>query len=69
MEEKEFSELYLVISTAPIKNVPVGTIGTIVNEYGDDETFEVEFFQNHKTIAVETVSKSQIQKRVVNENA
>lgn len=68
MEEKEFSELDLVISTAPIKNVPVGTIGTIVNEYGD-ETFEVEFFQNHKTIAVETVSKSQIQKRVVNENA
>lgn len=68
-EEKEFSELDLVISTAPIKNVPVGTIGTIVHEYGDDETFEVEFFQNHKTIAVETVSKSQIQKRVVNENA
>jgi hypothetical protein len=68
MEEKEFSELDLVISTAPIKNVPVGTIGTIVHEC-DDETFEVEFFQNHKTIAVETVSKSQIQKRVVNENA
>lgn len=68
-EEKEFSELDFVISTAPIKNVPVGTIGTIVHEYGDDETFEVEFFQSHKTIAVETVSKSQIQKRVVNENA
>lgn len=68
-EEKVFTELDLIISTAPIKNVPVGTIGTIVHEYGDDETFEVEFFQYHKTIAVETVSKSQIKKRVVNENA
>ena len=62
-------DLDLVVSTAPIKNVPVGTIGTVVHDYGNNETFEVEFFQNHKTIAVETVSKNQIQKRIVDENA
>jgi len=57
---KEFD---LIVSIVPIKEILVGTIGTIVHDYGDNETFEVEFFQNHKTIAVETVLKNQIQKR------
>lgn len=58
-------ELDLVVSTIPINKIPIGTIGTIVHDYGDNETFEVEFFQNHKTIAVETVLKNQIQKRII----
>jgi predicted helicase len=68
-QETTLKELDLVVSTVPINKIPVGTIGTIVHDYGDNETFEVEFFQNHKTIAVETVLKNQIQKRIINEDA
>ena len=58
-----FKELDLVKSVVQIKNVPIGTNGTIVHIHKDNETFEVEFFQNHKTLSVETVSKNQIEKR------
>jgi len=58
-----FKEYDLVEATVQINNVPVGTNGTIVHLYNTKEIFEVEFFQNNKTLAVETVSKNQIQKR------
>lgn len=57
-----FEEHDTVVSTEEIKNIPVGTNGTIVHLYNDD-VFEVEFFDNdHNTISVETVTKKQIKK-------
>ncbi len=69
VEKTVLNELDLVVSTAQIKDVPVGTIGTIVFDYGNNKTFEVEFFKNKETIAVETVSLNQIKKRDEDENA
>ena len=57
-----FKELDLVRSTVQIKNVPIGTNGTIVHLHEGNETFEVEFFQKRKTLSVETVSKNQKKK-------
>ena len=59
-----FSDMDTVVSVNPIKNVPIGTIGMIIHDYGDNETFVVEFFKNHKTIAVETVSKNDIKIKI-----
>jgi hypothetical protein len=58
---EEYEEFDLLVSIAPIKNIPIGTDGTIVHKY-NNENFEVEFFKDHKTLSVETVSKNQIKK-------
>jgi len=59
-----FKELDIVVSTVKIRKVPIGTGGTIVFDYGNNDTYEVEFFKDHKTISIETVSKNQIAKRI-----
>jgi len=58
-----FNELDTVISTENIGDIPIGTNGTIVADYGDNYGFEVEFFdEEHNTLSVETVTKKQIKK-------
>ena len=52
----------LVKSIVNLPNIPIGTEGTVVYKY-DNETFEVEFFKNNKTISIEIVSINQIEKR------
>jgi len=58
----QFKEHDMVFSTVSFPNIPVGTLGTIVFDYGNNKTYEVEFIDHDKTIEVQTVSKHEIRK-------
>ena len=58
----EIKEHDLVTLKVDLPNIPSGTEGTVVHIY-NNETFVVEFFQKNKTIAVETVDRTQIEPR------
>lgn len=58
-----YSEHDVVKSIVKIKSIPIGSLGTIVFDYGDGKTYEVEFFNGEETIGVETISVNQIEKK------
>ncbi len=60
-KEPQIREHDTIVNNVPIKDIPMGSMGTVVHAYPNGDAFEVEYIVSGKSI-VETSLRNQIDK-------